>query len=85
MSQWPDLPTPGDLVDLPLPPALSEAAGYTGGARYLAMWWTALGDELALCDGESTFTGWWPAWTTLTQHAPQPSAPLPLPARQQRQ
>jgi len=70
MSQWPDLPTPGTLVDLPLPlpPALCEAAGYTGGGRYLAMWWTPFGDELMLCDGESTCTGWWPAWTTLAQH-----------------
>ncbi len=70
MSQWPDLPTPGTLVDLPLPlpPALCEAAGYTGGGRYVAMWWTPLGDELMLCDGESTCTGWWPAWTTLAQH-----------------
>ncbi len=70
MSQWPELPTPGRLIELPLalPPALCHAAGYDGGARYLAMWWTPLGDELLLADGEVTFTGWWPAWTTLVGH-----------------
>ncbi len=66
---WPELPTPGLLIELPLalPPALCRAAGYDGGGRYLAMWWTPLGDELMLADGEVTFTGWWPA-STLVGH-----------------
>ena len=70
MSEWPELPAVGELVrlPLPLPPTLLHAAGYRGGARYVALFWMPYGDELMLCDGAVTSTGWWPAWTTLAQH-----------------
>jgi hypothetical protein len=70
MPFWPQEPTPGGLVRLPLalPPMLCDAAGYTGSARCLAMRWTPYGDELIYTDGELTATGWWQAWTTLCQH-----------------
>ena len=67
---WPDPPTAGRMVrlPLPLPPMLLDAAGYTGGARYVALFWMPYGDELMLADGQITATGWWPAFTTLAHH-----------------
>jgi len=38
------------------------------GQRYLALWWTPLGDELMLSDGTTTSTGWWLAWLALREH-----------------
>lgn len=69
-AEWPQLPQPGDLIRLPLPvpPTLLAAAGYRGDARYVALFWSPYGDELMLCDGAITHTGWWPAWTTLAHH-----------------
>ncbi len=50
-------------LKIPVPPArlLERAVGYTrdAGARYLALWWTALGDEVMVSDGFVTFTGNW--------------------------
>lgn len=42
---WPDPPTAGRMVrlPLPLPPMLLDAAGYTGGARYVALFWMPTG------------------------------------------
>ena len=39
MSGWPALPSPGELVRLPLPcpPQLIELSGYTGGGRLVAL------------------------------------------------
>jgi hypothetical protein len=51
-----------------LPPVLCEAAGYTGGQRYVALWWTPLGDEMVLSDGTTTAGGWRPAWLALREH-----------------
>ncbi len=73
MSRWPDLPTPGRLIELPLPlaPALCAAAGIF---RRRAVGRDVVGPvrgraDALRSDGEVTFTGWWPAWTTLAQHA----------------
>jgi hypothetical protein len=47
MRVWPALPTPGELVRLPLPcpPQLIELSGYTGGARLIALWWSPRADR----------------------------------------
>ena len=56
MRVWPALPSPGELVRLPLPcpPQLIELSGYTGGGRLVALWWSPFGDELMICDGTLT-------------------------------
>ena len=71
MLEWPAQPTPGALVrlPLPLPPMLCEAVGYSHGGRYVALYWTAAGDELVYSDGSTTATGNWRPWRTLTDHA----------------
>ena len=67
---WPALPTPGELVRLPLPcpPQLIELSGYTGGARLVALWWSPLGDELMISDGTLTETGRWRGWLCFCRH-----------------
>ena len=64
MRVWPALPSPGELVRLPLPcpPQLIELSGYTGGARLVALWWSPFGDELMISDGSLTETGRWRGW-----------------------
>jgi hypothetical protein len=41
MSIWPDAPAAGEPIRLPvvLAPMLCAAAGYSGGGRYLALYW----------------------------------------------
>jgi len=70
MKVWPELPSPGELVRLPLPcpPELVELSGYTGGARLIALWWSPFGDELMICDGTLTETGRWRGWLCFCQH-----------------
>jgi hypothetical protein len=67
---WPALPTPGELVRLPLPcpPQLVELSGYTGGARLIALWWSPFGDELMISDGTLTETGRWRGWVCFSGH-----------------
>jgi hypothetical protein len=52
MTRGPALPTPGELVRLPLPcpPQLVELSGYDGGARLVALWWSPFGDELMVSE-----------------------------------
>ncbi len=70
MKVWPALPTPGELVRLPLPcpPQLIELSGYTGGARLVALWWSPFGEELMISDGTLTETGRWRGWLCFCQH-----------------
>jgi hypothetical protein len=70
MKVWPTLPTPGELVRLPLPcpPQLVESTGYSGGARLIALWWSPFGDELMISDGALTETGRWRGWLCFCQH-----------------
>jgi hypothetical protein len=70
MRLWPALPTPGELVRLPLPcpPQLVELSGYTGGARLVALWWSPFGDELVISDGALTETGGWRGWLCFCEH-----------------
>ena len=70
MRVWPARPAPGELVRLPLPcpPQLVELSGYSGGARLIAVWWSAFGDELMISDGTLTETGRWRGWLCFCQH-----------------
>ena len=70
MKVWPALPTPGELVRLPLPcpPQLVELSGYTGGARLIALWWSPFGDELMISDGTLTEIGRWRGWLCFCEH-----------------
>ncbi len=54
---------PDPLRDLPVPPELAEAFGYTGPARFVGFYWIPCGDELIATDGRSTETG--NGWTFL--------------------
>jgi len=66
---WPALPEPGRMIRLPLPcPGLLELAGYKGNGRLVALWWTALGDELLYSDGTTTATAPWRVWLALLGH-----------------
>jgi hypothetical protein len=51
------LPLPGQRVDVPLPPELTETFGYRGDARYVAFYHSPMGDEVIYNDGRSTGTG----------------------------
>ena len=70
MRVWPALPSPGELVRLPLPcpPQLIELSGYTGGGRLVALWWSPFGDELMISDGTLTETGRWRGWLCFCGH-----------------
>jgi hypothetical protein len=41
----------------PVPPGLAEAIGYPGDARFVAVYWTSLGDEVVYDDGRVSGTG----------------------------
>lgn len=53
-----DRAIPGQPLDLALPPMLVNASGYTGEARFVALYW-GIGDELYVNDGARLFTGDW--------------------------
>jgi hypothetical protein len=59
-------------LKIPVPPApiLERAVGYTrdASARYLALWWTSLGDEVMVSDGFVTFTGNWQGYLAYVHH-----------------
>jgi hypothetical protein len=55
-------------LPIPVPPPLAEALGYTGEARYLAIWWEAAADEAMWSDGRTTSGGWWHGFLTYIQH-----------------
>jgi hypothetical protein len=70
MRVWPALPTPGELVRLPLPcpPQLVELSGYDGSGRLIALWWSPFGDQLMVSDGSLTATGRWRGWLCFCEH-----------------
>jgi hypothetical protein len=57
MSDQPQEPMPGQPTDLPLPPAVDRAWGYTGNARYIMAYHSPAGDECTVEDGRSAATG----------------------------
>jgi hypothetical protein len=57
------------LRDIPVPPMLEEALGYSGKSRYVAFYWEAAGDELVWEDGRAKLIGAnWPAWLIFVRH-----------------
>jgi hypothetical protein len=49
-------PLPGQRIDLPLPPDLTETFGYRGDARFVGFFWSPLGDQLVATDGVNSGT-----------------------------
>lgn len=69
-----DRPLPGTPIDLPLPPELAEAFGYSGDARFVGFYWSPCGDEVVHTDGRSSGTG--QSWTFLTYRRHRAVTPL---------
>jgi hypothetical protein len=55
-------------LDLPLPPMLLDAIGYSGAARYVALWWDSKNDRLCMSDGHASSSDSWQAWVDLGSH-----------------
>jgi len=55
-------------LEIPVPPMLSTAIGYTGEARYGSFQWTPYGDEADYSDGRLSGTGNWQAFLAFIQH-----------------
>jgi hypothetical protein len=72
MTSQPSLP--GRPVDLPLPPELAEAFGYSGNSRFVAFFWRPSGDQVVFDDGRSSGTG--NSWTFLSYRRHRVVAPL---------
>jgi hypothetical protein len=70
MKVWPELPTAGELVRLPLPcPAqLVELSRYRGDRRLIALWSWPAGDRLMVSDGALTATGCLHGWLCFCAH-----------------
>jgi hypothetical protein len=55
-------------LNVPVPPMLAKAIGYTGKARFVSFLWTPYGDEAEYSDGRVTATGNWQAFLAYIQH-----------------
>src|SRR5687767_3860183 len=55
-------------LEIPVPPMLSKAMGYTGEAQYVSFQWTPYGDEADYSDGRLSGTGNWQAFFAYIQH-----------------
>lgn len=53
---------------IPVPPAFAETLGYPGDSRYVAFYWTPVGDELMYSDGQISGTGDDAPWLLWTRH-----------------
>jgi hypothetical protein len=64
------VPTVTELTPLnvPVPPMLAKAIGYTGKARFVSFQWTPYGDETDYSDGRVTATGNWHAFLAFIHH-----------------
>jgi hypothetical protein len=57
------------LKECPLPPLLTEAVGYDGSQRFVALYWEPCGDELAWDDGVAMHVGAeYEPWLKFTWH-----------------
>jgi hypothetical protein len=65
---------PGTPLELPLPPELAEAFGYSGDSRFVGFYWSPCGDEVIHTDGRSTGTG--QSWTFLSYRRHRAVSPL---------
>jgi hypothetical protein len=55
-------------LNVPVPPMLAKAIGYTGKARFVSFQWTPYGDETDYSDGRVSATGNWQAFLAFIQH-----------------
>jgi hypothetical protein len=55
-------------LNVPVPPMLARAIGYTGKARFVSFQWTPYGDETDYSDGRVSATGNWQAFLAFIQH-----------------
>jgi hypothetical protein len=55
-------------LNIPVPPMLAKAIGYTGDARFVSFQWTPYGDEVDYSDGRVSATGNWQAFLAYIQH-----------------
>lgn len=55
-------------LKLTAPPGLEEALGYAGNRRYVAFYWSPIGDELMYTDGETSAEGEYSAWLLWHRH-----------------
>jgi hypothetical protein len=55
-------------LNVPVPPMLAKAIGYTGKARFVSFHWTPYGDETDYSDGRVSATGNWQAFLAFIQH-----------------
>jgi hypothetical protein len=56
------------LLNVPVPPMLAKAIGYTGKARFVSFQWTPYGDETDYSDGRVSATGNWQAFLAFIHH-----------------
>jgi hypothetical protein len=55
-------------LNVPVPPMLAKAIGYTGDARFVSFQWTPYGDEADYSDGRGSGTGNWQAFLAFIHH-----------------
>jgi hypothetical protein len=55
-------------LNIPVPPMLATAIGYTGQARFVSFHWTPYGDETEYSDGRIHVTGNWQAFLAFIHH-----------------
>jgi hypothetical protein len=55
-------------LNVPVPPMLAKAMGYTGQARFVSFHWTPYGDETDYSDGRVQATGNWQAFLAFIHH-----------------
>ncbi len=60
------LPSPSH--NIPIPPQLEMAVGYTGSARFFAIFWQAAGDEAMVADGRVSHDGCWWGYQAFIDH-----------------
>jgi hypothetical protein len=55
-------------LNVPVPPMLARASGYTGKARFISFQWTPAGDETDYSDGRVSATVNWQVFLAFIQH-----------------
>jgi hypothetical protein len=55
-------------LNIPVPPMLAKAIGYSGKARFVSFQWTPYGDETDYSDGRVSATGNWQAFLAFIHH-----------------
>ncbi|ANA41810.1 hypothetical protein A2G06_16875 (plasmid) [Geobacter anodireducens] len=55
-------------LGIPVPPTLEEAICYPGNERYVALWWSRSGEDIAFDDGYRSGTGYSYGWLAFARH-----------------